>query len=342
MSKIEFRNKRAKLEDVVPLSAPFSIYLDPCGACNFECSFCPCNHSDFEAAERHKTMDWKLFKKISDDLKCFQGEIKVVNLFGFGEPLLNPHIADMVRELKSNRICREVRIATNGPLLNERLSAELIDAGVDLIRISVEALSSEGYRELCGSGVAFSEIIKNTENFYKISRGTNSKISAKIISATLKDKGNVDRFNELFSSITDYHYIEAIEEYWPEFRLQQADERVKNIPATYKCRLDSDAREICSFPFTDMLIWSNGLVGACCVDWKYKTKYGDARQERVFDIWNGKNHLAFQRMHLTGNLSAKNPFCAACTRKAPDPIEDPLYIYEKLNNVKFEVMQDDV
>ena len=47
MEKCEYAHEREKLEEIVPRSAPFVIYLDPCGACNFKCNFCPCNISDF-------------------------------------------------------------------------------------------------------------------------------------------------------------------------------------------------------------------------------------------------------------------------------------------------------
>ena len=50
MEKCEYAHEREKLEEIVPRSAPFVIYLDPCGACNFKCNFCPCNISDFYTA----------------------------------------------------------------------------------------------------------------------------------------------------------------------------------------------------------------------------------------------------------------------------------------------------
>lgn len=82
---------------------------------------------------------------------------------------MNPRIADMVRVLKENHCCREVRVTTNAALLTEEKSRALIEAGVDLVRVSVEAISTEGYRELCGVKIDFSEIVCNIETFYRIS-----------------------------------------------------------------------------------------------------------------------------------------------------------------------------
>lgn len=332
MEKLEAKHKRARLEDVVPRSAPFSIFLDPCGACNFKCSFCPCNVSEFQAAERHKVMSWELFEKIAKDLEAFRGQVKVINLYGFGEPLLNPHIVEMVRTLKENHLCREVRITTNASLLDEEKSKGLIAAGVDLLRVSVEALSAEAYQELCGVKIDFSKVLHNVESFYKLSRGTESKIAAKIVSATLKTEQDRQRFFDLFDSITDYHFIEKIDAYWAEFdEMVTQEDPVKVHELCYK---ETAEKNICTYPFTDMCIHSNGAIGACCVDWKFATQYGDVRYEHLSDIWNGERHRKFQIAHLTKRLRETVPFCDHCLRKSSDCITNSEQILARLNEIQ--------
>ena len=125
----EVKNHRQPLEKVIPLKAPFVVYIDPCGACNFKCSFCPCNNSDYLIKERHHIMEWDLFDKIVHDLKEFDGQIMVINLHGFGEPLMNSNIVKMVEKLKEFKICREVRLTTNGSLLTEDIRAFLKSLG---------------------------------------------------------------------------------------------------------------------------------------------------------------------------------------------------------------------
>lgn len=329
MEEQEFKHERARLEDIVPRSAPFIIYLDPCGACNFKCSFCPCNISDFQVIERHKMLEWALFEKIVEDLKAFHGGVKVINLFGFGEPLLNPRIADMVQMLKTNGCCREVRITTNASLLTEEKSHALIDAGVDIVRVSVEALSTEGYQKLCGIPIDFCQILKNVSAFYKFSRETGSKITAKIVSETLKTLEDEQRFYDLFSPITDYHFIEELEPYWAEFENAKMSSE-PHIAGKQKCYMHRERQAICASPFTEMCIHSNGIVGACSADWKFATQYGNCKAEHLFDIWNGKRHILFQRMHLEGRLEKEFPFCNACMLKSEDKIEDPAQLLDRL------------
>ena len=325
MEQQETKQARTKLEEVVPRAAPFVIYLDPCGACNFKCSFCPCNISGERAAERHAVMNWELFEKIAEDLNAFHGQVSVINLYGFGEPLLNPRIADMVRVLKENRCCREVRITTNASLLTEEKSRALVEAGVDLVRVSVEAVSSEGYQELCGVKIDFSEIVRNVETFRRISvrKGNMSKVSAKIVSAAFKTEADKKRFFDLFAPITDFCYVEEIEPIWSEFQ------EMKMPPGGHeeRCYQAGEQREICSMPFTDMCIHSNGIVGACCSDWKFATQYGDVTREHLPEIWNGKRHREFQCAMLARRPI---PFCAVCMRKPPDQIGEPELLMQKI------------
>lgn len=326
--KQEFHHKRAKLEDVIPLKAPYTLLIDPCGACNFKCNFCPCNHSDIDVNERHKIMSWELFKKIVEDLKPFEGQIKVITLAGFGEPLLNPFFPDMIRVLKENRCCREIRTVTNASLLDEKMSRAIIDAGIDLVRVSVEALSAEGYQELCGVHMEFSEILHNVETFYRLSRGTKSKITAKIVSESLSNDTDVKRFYDLFGPISDAHYIENIETIWPEFGEMKLPQREPLQVKSICYELDAK-KTVCTYPFTDMYIRSNGLVTPCCADWKFDLAYGDVKKESLTDIWNSQKIRNLQCALLAGDLK-EYPFCQACSRKPADPIEDPQFLLAKL------------
>lgn len=332
LEKLEVRHERSKLEDVVPLSAPFILSIDPCGACNFKCVFCPCNHSEIKAEERHKMMSWELFTKIAEDIKAFGPEgVKVISVSGFGEPLLSPFVADMVRVLKKNHSCREIRMTTNAALLDEEKSRALIDAGINLVRVSVEALSTEGYKELCGVDIDFLTIVHNIETFYRLSRNTGSKISAKIVSATLKTAEDFQTFHELFAPITDSHFMEEIEPFWHEFEEMKmpAQDHIEADKISWHSYHSGEARTVCSFPFTDLYIRSNGLVSPCCADWKFDLTLGDITKEHLIDIWNGKKTREFQCAHLAGELQ-NYPVCQICNRRPADPIQDPQYILEKI------------
>ncbi len=305
--RLEYGNPRTSLWDVAPLPAPYVLFLDPCGACNFSCKFCPCNNSDFKAAERHERMSMELFHKILDDLEQFPERVKVINLYGFGEPLLHPNYIEMAREIKQRGFCRELRCTTNGFLLTPERCRGLVNAGVDMVRISVEALNAEDYKRICGVKMDYDKFVEQIHYLYEISRGTNTKVSLKTLNVALKDDADANRFYDIYEPISDYTYIQDTTQAWSEFDayVPEGNYEAGNIGDM----MDED--KICSFPLTNMAIHSNGSVGCCPQDWKFATEYGNVKNQPLLDIWNSRKLKNFSIAHLMGNRR-KIPYCKDC------------------------------
>ena len=305
--RLEYANTRTELSKVVPLNTPYVVFLDPCGACNFKCKFCPCNNSDWKARERHAVMGWDLFHKILDDLEAFPEQIKVINFYGFGEPLLHKNYFEMAKEIKDRNICRELRCTTNGSLLSPEVNRKLVEAGVDMVRISVEALTEKDYVDICDVELDFKKFVENIKDLFEISRGTRTKVSVKTLNVALKDKNDADRFYDMFEQISDYTYIQDTTQAWAEF---EAYVPVGNYEAgNIGDMMDLD--KICSFPLTNMAIHSNGSVGVCPQDWKFATSYGNVKEQSLVELWNSKKLYGIRTTHLRG-LRNKINYCKDC------------------------------
>ncbi len=326
MDFLTTRSKRKRLADVLPLDTPFTVNIDPCGACNFSCGFCPCNTADFRNEDRHKMMSMELFYKIADDLAAFPQKIKVVNLYCFGEPLLNPNIPEMVRILRKKDVCNEIILVTNGSLLTPELNKQLAICGIDYIRISVEALSSDDYEKVCGKRIDFNRFLSNIEDLHD-QCGVTTRIHSKCVNAMLKDESDLKRFHELFEPISDFISVENVEDWWGDFKPLIQQDAVKVVSNIHY------GGKICTRPLIHMIIHSNGEISACCNDWKFATVYGDVNAERLVDAWNGKRLREFQLMHLEGRRY-DNDFCAKCKFFCNDNIdEDAELVAQTLRNL---------
>ena len=138
---------RTRLETVIPLQTPFIINIDPCDTCNFQCKFCPTGDRELMRRTKgrgHGIMDFDLYKKLIDDICAFEDKVKVIRLYKDGEPLLNPHFAEMVRYAKQSGCCDRVDTTTNASLLTHALSDQIIEAGLDRINISIEGVWMTG------------------------------------------------------------------------------------------------------------------------------------------------------------------------------------------------------
>ena len=115
---------------------PICVYLEVTNRCNLLCETCP---RTFEALEPPADMSWALFTSIVDQMPSVQRAV----LHGVGEPMLVPELPRMIRYLKARGVY--VLFNTNGTLLREKRYAELIDAGLDELRVSLDAADAQGY-----------------------------------------------------------------------------------------------------------------------------------------------------------------------------------------------------
>ena len=83
-------------------------------------------------------------------------------LHGVGEPMLVKNLPKMVRYLKDRGAY--VLFNTNGTVLNERNGRALIDAGLDELRVSLDASNAKSYLKVRGKNY-FDRILRNVKAF---------------------------------------------------------------------------------------------------------------------------------------------------------------------------------
>src|SRR6201997_2756174 len=115
---------------------PVCLYLETTNRCNLLCTTCP---RTFEALEPPGDMSWGLFTGIVDQ---FPNIARVV-LHGVGEPMMVPALPRMIRYLKDRGTY--VLFNTNGTLLTRRKGKELVDSGLDELRISLDAAQPHAF-----------------------------------------------------------------------------------------------------------------------------------------------------------------------------------------------------
>lgn len=158
---------RNKLEEVIPLDTPYSIYIDPSNLCNFKCNFCAMQTSSKSKNIPKQCMSFNMLKKIIDDITKFKNKIKIIRMTVNGEPLFNKELPDMIAYAKEKGVADYIEIITNGSLLNKEFNRKLIDSGIDRIRISIEALDAKGYEEIAGIKINFDRFLDNIKDLYE-------------------------------------------------------------------------------------------------------------------------------------------------------------------------------
>lgn len=122
---------------------PRELQLEVTAACNLKCRMCLVRYRP-PVNRLAGSMSFDTFRTIVDDLP----ELERVTLQGLGEPLLNPDLVTMVRYASRRGI--RVGFNTNGILLSEGRSEELITAGIDWLHVSVDGARPDTYEFIRG------------------------------------------------------------------------------------------------------------------------------------------------------------------------------------------------
>jgi MoaA/NifB/PqqE/SkfB family radical SAM enzyme len=123
---------------------PRQLYIEVTNKCNSLCKSCPLTYDHFLPWEPKHHLGWDEFRRIVDQVPVIERAV----LHGIGEPLLNPELPRMVAHLKARGA--HVLFNTNAVLLDETRGDALTDAGLDELRISLDALTPELYHKLRG------------------------------------------------------------------------------------------------------------------------------------------------------------------------------------------------
>jgi len=297
-------NQFTVLRDVLPLSTPLCIMIDPSNACNFRCTFCPTGYPDLlESVGRPVgLMKYDLFKKIIDDIQGFDQKVKLLELWKDGEPLLNKNLGKMIGYAKKKNGFEKVKVTSNGSLLTSERSKELIENQLDEICISIYQINSGNYGKVTQTFSNFETIVKNIQWLYeeKEKCGSSLKIQAKMIDAGYSEEEK-QKFHDIFSPISDEVFLIPTHD-WDSSKGFKSPQPIR--------RTGTD--KVCTRPFRTMCVNFNGKVSVCCVDWSLGTVQGDVTKENLVDIWNGINLAKFRMKHLRGQRSSID-VCSNCT-----------------------------
>lgn len=299
-----FNSEKTPLENKIPLDTPYSVHIDICSSCNFQCNFCFQSNRDAMRAKGYKfgSMSFSLFEKITDDLAGFNRRIRKVKIGLHGEPTLHPDLPRMIRHLKNRQVAGTVELFTNGSLLTPQLNSDLIGAGLDRINVSIEGVSAEQYKEITGVAVDIARFVENIKDLYK--RRGNCRIYIKIVDSVL-NREDKERFFSLYGDICDEIFIEHVVPQWGEINKFAVD-----AVGMYGQKVDK-YKEVCPFPFMYLHFNFDGTVSPCTLDWGKQVMIGDAGKESALEIWQG-NRLNGVQVKMLEKKRGEIGFCNKC------------------------------
>lgn len=304
---------RVLLANVVPLEAPFTLNIFPSNVCNFKCNYCAQSLekekliSDYGLYQENMSID--TMKKIIEQSKEFSKKFKLVSMMGHGEPLCNKQLPQFIEMIKSAGIAERVDIITNASLLTEEFSDRLINAGLDVLRVSLQGITANKYKQICDVNLDFDRFINNLTYFYK--KKKQCKVFVKTMDVSLEE-GQEQQFFSMFENISDRMYIDNVKPVYDEVTYSEKS----MVLDTDRYGIVHERRNVCPQPFYMLSVWANGDVAPC--DALYKAScLGNVHSSSLKGMWNSKQLKEFCKIHLRGQ---KNQHIACSRCCAPDDV----------------------
>jgi radical SAM protein with 4Fe4S-binding SPASM domain len=297
---------RVRLADKLPLQTPFSVDYFLINACNLRCVFCGYS-SPLEKYKHHQrlALDIDLFKKSIDDLKAFPDKIKAIHFLGYGEPLLHEKLPEMVAYAVQSQVAEKVDVITNGTLLTNKISNDLIAAKLDWLRISVNGISADDYKKNCGANIDFANFLDNITYFYNNRQKT--KLYIKIFDYMVADEKSKKTFYDLFEPICDALSIEHVGAYVEGIDFNTISREITGL-STRGAKMPE--QKICPMPFYMLRINPDGNCTPCC-ELMLNFSLGNISETSLPDIWNGKKFDRF-RYAMLGGVNNTDGVCNGC------------------------------
>jgi len=313
---------RTALQDVIPLSTPFVLFVDPSSVCNFQCGFCPTGDRDLiiSTGRYQGVLKFDLYKKIIDALELFPEKIKVLRLYKDGEPLLNRNLAKMVAYAKQNGRVPYIDTTTNGTLIDPDRLGPILEAGLDKINISVYGMNREQYQIFTKFNFNFDRFIENVKWLYT-NKG-NCEIVIKI-PRELISESQQQEFYDTFGDYCDRIFIENFAPCWPDFDVEKRTGfKISKSKGIYQQPIAYTGT--CPYIFYGMSVNAGGEVSSCFLDWERKLIAGDTRTQTLKKIWDSDFFNTLRIQNLEGRRM-EHPICSHCgqlTHCLPDNIDE--------------------
>lgn len=268
------------------------VNFDICTFCNHKCTFC--SNSDPRTIKEQTSLD--------DFMEVMRNVEKHVNitelgLSAKGEVLVNNEFSQIVRASKEEFGISYVYFSTNGALLDDKKANALLEAGIDSIKFSINALNKESYKEVHLVD-DFELVIKNFKNMLRLKREKYKGLKIFLSSVIEMDERSLkDAFRELLGD--DFVLIDGISVY------------ALSFTPKFEVHSNKKVTKKCTIPFNELYINSDGSLGLCCKDYFDSINFGSLVEHDFMDVYNSEAFKKLRDMHTKSEFP-DNHLCKNC------------------------------
>jgi pyruvate-formate lyase-activating enzyme len=280
---------------------PDRIMVEISNTCNHGCLFCA-----YRTMRRAKGyLDFDLYRRIIQE--AYELGAREIGLHSGAEPFANPELHRYVEAAKAIGYTY-VYFSTNGSIPGEERLAQVIDAGLDSIKFSVNAGDRETYKAIHGHD-HFDKVLHNIRfvDQYRKRKG----LALYLCVSFVEVEENASTFQTLEDAL-----VGVVDEVVKYQAVNQSGQ-VANYPSRSEITSVVDGGDFysfresaCFFPFTTFYVSREGYLRACCNDYNNMVAVEDLNTMSLKDAWHSARFIELRERLLAHKVAGL--LCQRC------------------------------
>lgn len=269
--------------------------------CNHQCIFC----ANRKMTRKKGFIDEAFLKRILQE--AYDIGFRGVGYYSTGEPFVSKNLKEYVRWAKKIGY-QYVYITTNGAAVEFDKIKEVINAGLDSIKYSINGVDRDTYILIHGKD-DFDRVIENLKRTYEYKQTLERKLNVFVsFAVTRYTEGRVEEFISKYKDYTDDiitanvinmgGYVPEVNEYLLTGSTTDFDEGM-TIP--------------CYSLWNAVIITWEGYLTACCADFQNYFIYADLKTTSIKEAWHCDVIKNLRKKHLSGDIQGTP--CISCVTK---------------------------
>ncbi len=299
---------------------PVIYNIETTNRCNMRCQMCP---RTTMMTRKIEDIDFETFSKVVDQITPHSNDVwekwktycenkygikeddepsenhfflyiisKVIQLHGYGDPLLDKHMAEYIEMLTRKGF--PSYFSCNPANIDLESTYRMLDAGLSYIKYSIESVNDEEFKKIRGKASNFTNSYKDILKVLEYKKEHNLNTIIVITMLNLNRTNQKEEFDLLLDAFKDtdtYVYLKSEDCQW--YR--------KEFHGTESIHWS----EPCKHPWMTMTIKSNGEATMCMEDFNNEIILGDARKQTLKEIWDSEEYKKFRYQHINMNDEIK-------------------------------------
>ena len=283
---------------------PDDISIEVTNSCNFQCSFCPQSSPTHHQASPRAMLTPEGADILLGKLRTGGVRTGTIHWTLDGEPFVNMQFHNICGVAHRLGFMTSI-LSTNGSLASSARLAELPrPVGARYVLAVDFCADRESFEEVRGTAGSWVRILTNIREALTSQQLTHiavciTDISNYRISDPLELSSRFRKLKDLFAGLPRVRFRTRV---------------FHNVAGLVEIGAPQSSSQVyysCPYPWTSMVIASNGDVVACCRDLEHQTVLGNLFEQELEEIWNGDRARAVRRA-LTARTPERIRACQGC------------------------------